>query len=100
MAVITVEVAYATPETQRLYACELSVPCTVKQAIEACEVLLDFPLIDLSQQAVGIWGTKCDLDAPLQDGDRVEIYRPLAMSPTEARRLRAARVKAQKSNLA
>ena len=39
----------------------------------------------------GIFGSKVPLDTPLADGDRVEIYRPLAMDPKEARRRRARR---------
>ena len=33
--------------------------------------------VDISTQAVGIWGRTAALDAPLAEGDRVEIYRPL-----------------------
>jgi hypothetical protein len=40
-------------------------------------------------QAVGIFGKRVALDHPLAEGDRVEIYRPLAMDPKEARRRRA-----------
>jgi len=49
--------------------------------------------IDISIQAVGIWGRTVALDAPLAEGDRVEIYRPLRMDPKEARRRRAQRRK-------
>jgi len=34
-----------------------------------------------------------DLDVLLNSGDRVEIYRPLILLPTDARRLRAERQK-------
>ena len=37
---------------------------------------------------VGIWGRAAALDTPLADGDRVEVYRPLVVDPTVARRLR------------
>lgn len=40
---------------------------------------------------VGIFGKKVSIDTRLADGDRVEIYRPLAMDPKEARRRRARR---------
>ena len=42
-------------------------------------------------EKVGIFGRVVRLDAPLADGDRVEIYRPLMLDPKEARRRRAAR---------
>jgi putative ubiquitin-RnfH superfamily antitoxin RatB of RatAB toxin-antitoxin module len=41
----------------------------------------------------GIHGKRASLDQPLAEGDRVEIYRPLAIDPKEARRRRAARTK-------
>lgn len=44
---------------------------------------------DLRVNAFGIFGQQVPLDHPLADGDRVEIYRPLAMDPKEARRRRA-----------
>jgi uncharacterized protein len=38
--------------------------------------------------AVGVWGRIVALDALLNDGDRVELYRVLQVDPKEARRLR------------
>jgi len=37
---------------------------------------------------VGIWARKVDLQTPLREHDRVELYRPLTADPKEARRLR------------
>ena len=37
---------------------------------------------------VGIWGRAAELETPLSDGDRVEVYRPLVVDPKVARRLR------------
>lgn len=37
---------------------------------------------------VGIWGKVCERQALLREGDRVELYRPLAVDPKEARRQR------------
>lgn len=39
---------------------------------------------------IGIWGKACLLTQPLQDGDRLEIYRPLLVDPKVARRERFA----------
>jgi len=36
----------------------------------------------------GIWGRKCRWDTPLQEGDRVELCRPLRVDPKVARRER------------
>lgn len=39
--------------------------------------------------AVGIQGEACGRDRVVEDGDRVELYRPLAVDPKESRRKRA-----------
>ena len=62
---------------------------TVLGAIRASGLLERFASVDLSTRAVGVWGRPCALAAPLAGGERVEIYRPLAMDPKEARRQRA-----------
>lgn len=93
MSSLRVEVAYANEATQRLYALELPVGTNLRQAIEQSGVLTDFPEIDLTQHTVGVWAKKQPLDTVLNEGDRVEIYRPLHLSPTEARKLRAERAK-------
>jgi uncharacterized protein len=38
----------------------------------------------------GIFGQPCDASRLLQEGDRVELYRPLQVSPRDSRRNRAA----------
>lgn len=61
---------------------------TVLDALRASGLLERHANIDLSRQRVGVWGKLADLGDALRDGDRVEIYRPLAIDPKEARRLR------------
>lgn len=85
---IHVEVAYAKPERQAIIPIELPVNSTVGQAIDQSGILQAFPEIDLSQQKVGIFSQPYKLDKILQDGDRVEIYRPLSQDPMTARRNR------------
>lgn len=41
-----------------------------------------------SRAALGIWGKVTAPETLLRDGDRVELYRALAVDPKEARRLR------------
>lgn len=86
--VIDVEVAYATPQRQTLLAVTLPAGTTAEQAIRASGILREFPEIDLSLQEIGIFGSVCKMDKALMDGDRVEIYRPLAQDPMQARRNR------------
>ena len=66
---------------------------TVREAIVQSGVLSKFPEIDLSSVEVGIFSRPVGLGDLLNSGDRVEIYRPLILSPTDARRLRAERQK-------
>jgi uncharacterized protein len=85
---ISVEVAYATPERQLLTPVSLAANSSIEQAIEESGVLREFPEIDLSKQKVGIFGQVCSLDKILSSEDRVEIYRPLKQNPMDARRVR------------
>jgi putative ubiquitin-RnfH superfamily antitoxin RatB of RatAB toxin-antitoxin module len=62
---------------------------TVHQAVVASGLLERFPEVDRSDLAFAIFGTRVRADAPLHEGDRVEILRPLQVDPKEARRLRA-----------
>lgn len=48
---------------------------------------------------VGIWGRKAPPHQVLQDGDRVEIYRPLRVDPKVARRERFATQGARSAGL-
>ena len=90
---LEVEVAYALPHQQFLRRLKMPSGSTVRQAIVQSGVLSKFPDIDLKSVKVGIFSRPVDLDVLLNSGDRVEIYRPLILSPTDARRLRADRQK-------
>ncbi len=88
-AAMRVVVAFATPERQPVLEVRVAAGTTVEQAIRLSGVLGHFPEIDLAKNAVGIFGERACLDDVVQDGDRVEIYRPLIADPKEARRARA-----------
>jgi hypothetical protein len=88
---LKIEVVYATPDRQVRYMLELEEGATVGDAVAGSGALAEFPEIDLTQNRVGIYGRLVTLGARLDDGDRVEILRPLVADPTEARRRRAAR---------
>ncbi|MBK1673941.1 RnfH family protein [Ectothiorhodospira shaposhnikovii] len=74
-----VGVAYSEPGNQAWLQVELPEGATVQQAIEQSGILKRFPGIDLDNQKVGIYGKFCKLDNPVQEGDRVEIYRPITV---------------------
>ena len=84
-----VEVVYALPERHDSIKVDLPEKATVGEALAASGIRERHPGIDLSR--VGIFGRAVKQDARLADGDRVEIYRPLAFDPKVARRQRARR---------
>ena len=99
-ATISVEVVYALPERQVVEEVQFhssphpatptaSTPITIEQAIRASSLPARFPEIRLGETPVGVFGAVRPLDWPLADRDRVEIYRSLRVSPSEARRRRA-----------
>ena len=88
-AKIVVEVAYALPEKQYLQRVTLQQGATVEETIRASGLLELRTDIDLSKNKVGIYSRPVKLADVLQDGDRVEIYRPLIADPKELRRQRA-----------
>lgn len=90
---VTVEVAYATPEKQLILTVQVPQGTTVAQCIERSGIEQHFADIDLNQQKVGIWNKAAKLDAAPRDGDRIEIYRPLIADPKAVRKRRAERAK-------
>jgi sulfur carrier protein len=86
---ITVRLAWS-PAPGRAEETSLDLPAgaTLRDALAAAGLLAPG---DGPPPRVGIWGRRRSLDAPLVDGDRVEVWRPLQVEPMEARRARARR---------
>jgi len=93
---ITVEVAYARPDEQLILETELTAGSTLLQAVEQSGIIERFAEIDLRTMKVGIFGKLKKQDQVLQQGDRVEIYRPLIADPKQVRKERAAAGKRMK----
>lgn len=90
---IEVEVACAVEGTQEVIALRVPAGSTLSDAVASSNILSLFPSLDIDEISYGIYGTLTPEHAVIKDGDRVEIYRPLLISPMEARRLRAKRKK-------
>ncbi len=86
---LDIEVVYALPDEQRVFALQVSEQTTVEEAIEQSGVLQAYSDIELGQQAIGIFSKQTKLDATLRQHDRIEIYRPLLGEPREIRKQRA-----------
>jgi hypothetical protein len=61
---------------------------TIEETINLSGVLKLYPEINLSSQKVGIFGKIAALDTPVNDGDRVEIYRQITVDPQTVQRRR------------
>jgi len=85
-----IEVAYATPDKQIILECHIDSGTSPRDAIRQSGIELHFPEIDLENCDIGVFGKAIAADYELQDGDRIEIYRPLIADPKEIRRQRAA----------
>ncbi|MFT5259631.1 MAG: putative ubiquitin-RnfH superfamily antitoxin RatB of RatAB toxin-antitoxin module [Saprospiraceae bacterium] len=90
-----VYVSYATPESQEVLEVTAAPQITAEQAIVESGILAKYKELNIDNLVIGIYGKKWPKETPLKALDRVEIYRPLHLSPVEARRLRAENVKKQ-----
>jgi len=93
---IMVEIVYAKAGEQVLEQLRVPRDATVESVIRQSGLLQRFPEIDLASNKVGIFGKATTLSATLNEGDRIEIYRPLIADPKEARKRRAAEGKVMK----
>lgn len=84
--IIRCVVAYATPERQFLWPVELAPGATVADAIEAARRAANLPEVPWESAPVGIFGQPCSREHVPREGDRIELYRPLAADPRERRR--------------
>ena len=89
---IGVEVCYAKADVQAVAALKLPAGSTAQEAVSRSGLAHRFPELD-GTQPLGIYGKRVAGDYVLQEGDRVEILRPLTADPKEARRRRAAKNK-------
>lgn len=96
---MTVEVAFALPDKQKIIAVQVEDDCTVLDAVKASGITREFPQINPESDPMGIFGkhVRNAAEETLHPGDRVEIYRPLIADPKAARAKRAAKMKANKA---
>lgn len=78
---MNVGVAYADKFKQVWLKLEVPDQSTLREAIEHSGILKQFPDIDLARQPVGIFGKIMKLDARIEEGARIEIYREITADP-------------------
>ena len=84
-----IEIAYAESQRAILKVYELGPGARVADALRLAALDPDFAGVNLANLPVGLFGKVVRADQPLNDGDRIEIYRPLDEDPKNARRQRA-----------
>ena len=87
---IHVEVCYARPDVQAVVALTVQVGTTALDAVHQSGLVRRFPELVDADQPLSIYGKRVEATQMLEEGDRVEILRPLTADPKEARRKRAA----------
>lgn len=91
---IAIEVCYALPGAQRVLSLRVPAGSTARRAVVLSCIDALFPEIDAANCPLGVFGTPVGADHRLEDGDRLEVYRPLENDPMEARRLASSRRRA------
>ncbi len=86
---IRCEVTYALPDKQKLLVMQVPEGTTAIQAVQLSRISEGFSGVSIDTSELGIFSQSVSNDYVVQDGDRIEIYRPLLIDPKEARRLRA-----------
>ncbi len=86
---LRVTVVYCRPEVQWEREVIMAAGATVGDAVDASGLRAAFSELAAGPLDVGVFGRCCGLERPLEEGDRVEVYRPLRVDPKEARRARA-----------
>jgi uncharacterized protein len=89
-------VAYATRERQYLWSVELPPRATIAEALAAARRIAERESAGLDPSLweaapVGVFGEPRTRGAQVEEGDRVELYRPLHADPRARRRARVQR---------
>lgn len=83
---ISIEVAAGLPRRQVVIPLEVPCGTTLAEAVALADLSSVLPELEVDDQRLGIFGKLRPPDTVLQDGDRAEVYRPLAADPKEVRR--------------
>lgn len=85
---MNVTVVWATPGAQDIVPVALPAGATVAEAVAQSRIIEHYAL-DAAQLRFAVFGRRTTAEATLNEGDRVEITRPLLADPKESRRRRA-----------
>jgi putative ubiquitin-RnfH superfamily antitoxin RatB of RatAB toxin-antitoxin module len=90
-----IEVVHVSIDQQVLLSLQVAAGCTAREAVLCSGLQASFPALDLLHAPLGIFGKVIAVPESrvLEEGDRVEVYRPLQVDPKEMRKRRAAQAK-------
>ena len=77
------------PATQLYQRVIIRSNCMPVHALARTDWQMRYPWIEQCQ--IGVFGRKIDWQTPLNDGERLEFYRPLTIDPMRKRQLKLAR---------
>jgi putative ubiquitin-RnfH superfamily antitoxin RatB of RatAB toxin-antitoxin module len=83
---IRIQVVCAEAGRQTVLALEVEAGCTAGEALLRSGIQDLHPQAESSDCGIGIFGREVTRDHRLQEGDRVEVLRPLPEDPRERRR--------------
>ena len=97
-----ISIVYALPNEQFLESLDVAEGTTAEEALQASTVLEKYPEIDLAVNKLGIYAKLIKATQVLENGDRLEIYRPLPRKPRDAHAVedKKARIRARKESRA
>ena len=89
MHTINVSLVFATEQKQWIHETQVARGTSAQELIESSGFMTrveDLLALKVELLDVGVFSQKVALDYLLQEGDRVELYRPLTADPKEVRR--------------
>ncbi len=81
-------VAYATAERQFIWSVEIAAGASIAEVIAAARCAAPEAPVPWDEAPVGVFGELRSRDSVPADGERIELYRPLATDPRARRRAR------------
>ena len=85
---VHVELVYIASDKNTVYlTLDLADGATVADALNQSHIYSTHP--ETKELSVGIYAKLVTVTTVLKDGDRIELYRPLALDPKDKRRLKA-----------
>jgi putative ubiquitin-RnfH superfamily antitoxin RatB of RatAB toxin-antitoxin module len=89
MHTINVSLVFATEQKQWIHEAQVARGTSAQELIESSEFMAKvetLSAVKLELLDIGVFSQKIALDYLLEEGDRVELYRPLTADPKEVRR--------------